>query len=122
MAKKKSTKSKDEPRFEEQLAQLEETVQSLEDGQTGLEDALAHYEQGIKTLKQCYGLLENTERKIELLSGVDSQGNPVTQPFEEDSMSLEEKAGSRSKRRSSKTTANPPVSGNSDVDDTPTLF
>ncbi|MGY8770349.1 MAG: exodeoxyribonuclease VII small subunit [Pirellulales bacterium] len=122
MAKKKSAKSKDTPLFEEQLAELEETVHKLEDGQTGLEDALEHFEQGIKTLKQCYGLLENAERKIELLSGVDSQGNPVTQPFEEESMSLEEKAGARSKRRSSKTTSNPPVSGNSDVDDPPTLF
>ena len=33
-------------------------------------------------LKQCYELLERAERRIELLCGVDADGNPITEPFE----------------------------------------
>ena len=49
--------------FEEALTQLETIVHALEDGQIGLADALGRYEEGVKLLKQCYGLLEKTERR-----------------------------------------------------------
>lgn len=87
------------PSFEQALAQLETIVHELEEGEIGLADALDRYEQGIKLLKQCYGLLERAERRIEVLSGVDASGNPITQPFSDASLSLEEKAQSRSRRR-----------------------
>ncbi|HEX7447742.1 MAG TPA: exodeoxyribonuclease VII small subunit [Pirellulales bacterium] len=87
------------PSFEQALAQLEAIVHELEEGEIGLAEALDRYEQGIKLLKQCYGLLERAERRIELLSGVDAAGNPVTQPFSDSPSSLEEKAQSRSRRR-----------------------
>ena len=41
----------------------------------GLGESLACYEEGVKLLKLCYNLLEQAERKIELLSGVDAEGN-----------------------------------------------
>ena len=54
----------------------------------------------MKHLKSCHGLLELAERKIELLSGVDADGNPVTKPFDEQEFaSLEERAAARGKRR-----------------------
>lgn len=87
------------PSFEQALAQLETIVHELEEGEIGLAEALDRYEQGIRLLKQCYGLLERAERRIELLSGVDAAGNPITQPFSDDSLSLEEKAQSRGRRR-----------------------
>lgn len=90
------------PSFEQALAKLESIVHGLEDGELGLAEALGSYEEGVKLLKQCYGLLERAERRIELLSGVDAEGNPVTQPFDdESSLSLDEKAQSRSQRRTS---------------------
>lgn len=76
------------PSFEEALARLEAIVNDLEEGEIGLADALARYEEGVALLKQCYGLLEHAERRIELLSGVDAQGNPITAPFD-DSASLD---------------------------------
>ena len=84
MAKKKPT-PRDEcaASFEESLEELEKIVAELESGKLGLSDALARYEQGVKHLKGCQQLLERAERKIELLSGVDADGNPITQPFEE---------------------------------------
>lgn len=91
------------PSFEQALLQLEQIVHELEDGEIGLAEALAHYEKGVTLLKQCYGLLERTERRIELLSGVDADGNPVTEPFDDEaSLALEQKAQSRSRRRSRK--------------------
>jgi len=88
------------PSFEQALVQLEAIVEQLEDGETGLAAALDCYEQGVGLLKQCYSLLERAERRIELLCGVDAQGNPVTQPFDDEaSLSLDEKRQARGGRR-----------------------
>jgi exodeoxyribonuclease VII small subunit len=88
------------PTFEQALEQLEGIVHQLEEGDIGLAEALDHYETGIGLLKQCYGLLERAERRIELLSGVDAAGNPITEPFADDGeRPLEEKGQNRAKRR-----------------------
>ena len=61
--------------------------------------ALAQYEEGVKLLKQCHGLLAFAERRIELLSGVDADGNPVVQPFDDAAtFTPEEKTPSRGRR------------------------
>jgi exodeoxyribonuclease VII small subunit len=53
--------------FEIYLKQVEETVKSLEGGKLGLEESIEKYETGIKALRQCYGILEQAEKKIQLL-------------------------------------------------------
>jgi exodeoxyribonuclease VII small subunit len=68
--------------FEQALANLEEIVRELEDGQTGLEESLARYETGVGLLKRCYGQLREAEQRIMLLAGVDAEGRPILQPFE----------------------------------------
>lgn len=68
--------------FEEALADLEVVVHELEDGSIGLEDALGRYERGVQLLRRCYGQLREAEQKIQQLTGVDAEGQPVTQPFE----------------------------------------
>jgi exodeoxyribonuclease VII small subunit len=101
MAKKKPT-PRDEcaASFEESLEELEKIVADLESGKLGLSEALARYEQGVKHLRSCQELLERAERKIELLSGIDADGNPITEPFDEAEIeTLEEKAAARSQRR-----------------------
>lgn len=103
MAKKKTDAADDtagDLTFEGSLERLEEIVAQLEGGQLGLSDSLARYEEGVKYLKFCFQQLERAERKIELLSGVDSEGRPVVQPFAESEMTLEEKQAARSRRRS----------------------
>jgi exodeoxyribonuclease VII small subunit len=82
------------------MGALETVVRQLEEGRLGLSESLECYERGVKHLKQCYQALESVERKIELLAGVDAEGNPISEPFDEGEMSLDEKATSRSKRRS----------------------
>jgi exodeoxyribonuclease VII small subunit len=87
--------------FESSLAELDAIVQQLEDGELGLAESLARYEQGVKHLKHCYQLLQSAERKIELLTGVESDGSPITQPFATDAPPLEESAGRRRSRKAS---------------------
>jgi exodeoxyribonuclease VII small subunit len=54
-------------KFEDYLRQVEETVKSLEGGKLGLEESIEKYETGIKALRQCYAILEQAEKKIQLL-------------------------------------------------------
>jgi len=125
VAKKKTAKTAaDSVPFEESLAELETIVGELESGKLGLSDALARYEQGVKHLKACHGLLEQAARRIEILSGVDADGNPITEPLDDrEHESLEEKAAARGRRRSSQ--SGPPRSGSPrgrDIDDPGRLF
>jgi exodeoxyribonuclease VII small subunit len=125
VSKKKPATDASAPSFEDSLTELETIVGELESGKLGLAEALAQYEQGVKHLKACHGLLERAERRIEILSGVDAAGKPVTKPFDEQEYaSLEERAAARGKRRTSET---PPVSrrrgaDSGDVDEGTRLF
>ena len=121
MAKKKPA-SRDEcaGSFEESLGELEAIVADLESGKLGLSDALARYEEGVKHLKGCQQLLEMAERKIELLSGVDAEGNPITAPFDDSDVdSLDAKAAARGQRRTTAAKAPPQkiAMRNNDIDD-----
>jgi exodeoxyribonuclease VII small subunit len=71
--------------FEHALAELEQIVRALEDGQVGLEESLASYEKGVGLLKRCYGQLRQAEQRIQLLAGVDEEGKPVARPFQHSS-------------------------------------
>lgn len=71
-----------QPSFEQSLEELEQTVRQLEEGQLGLAESLASYELGVERLRECYQLLERAERRIELLERVDTDGEPVTRPFD----------------------------------------
>jgi exodeoxyribonuclease VII small subunit len=83
-----------EPSFEASLARLQEIVHQLEEGEIGLDEALARYEEAMKLLRRSYELLQRAERRIELLCGVDAEGNPVTRPLEDVStLSLDEEKG-----------------------------
>ena len=63
MAEKAAKKEK----FEDHLKQVEDAVKSLEGGKLGLEESIGKYETGIKALKHCYSILEQAEKKIQLL-------------------------------------------------------
>jgi len=68
--------------FEGSLAQLQQIVHDLEDGQLGLEVSLSRFEEGIRILRNCFHILEQAEQRIEILTGQDSAGNPLTAPFD----------------------------------------
>ncbi len=99
-AKKDSKPSEDEIGFETALEDLERIVQELEGGKGTLDNSLDEYAQAIKLLKVCHQRLETAQRKVEILSGADGDGNPITTPMDEEEISLEEKREQRGKRRS----------------------
>jgi exodeoxyribonuclease VII small subunit len=72
----------DEPTFEAGLAELQDLVRVLEEGALGLDESIARFERGVSLLRRCYQALERAEQKIELLTGFDRAGNPVTAPFD----------------------------------------
>ena len=53
--------------FESYLNQVDEAVKALESGKLKLEESIEKYETGIKALRQCYSILEQAEKKIQLL-------------------------------------------------------
>lgn len=114
-AKPKSAKASagENESFEEALAELDAIVADLEGGELGLDESLARYEQGVARLRRCHAELDNAERKIELLSGVDADGNPVTRPFDDEATTEE------SPRSSKRTAASRKQRG---VDDSSSLF
>ena len=54
-------------KFEDYLRQVEDAVRSLEGGKLQLEESIEKYEMGIRALRQCYLILEQAEKKIQLL-------------------------------------------------------
>ena len=134
MAKKKVTKSK-KPSFEQSLEQLEAIVAKLEGGQLALDDSLEAYELGVKHLKSCYQQLTAVERRIELVSQVDADGNVQTDDFDDQSSAaLDEQGTARNRRRSAPKSSAPKSSApkssapkskrtaSSEVDDASSLF
>jgi exodeoxyribonuclease VII small subunit len=111
MSKTPSGDSPTEPiTFEAALKRLETIVHSLEDGDVGLNEALERYEEGVKLLRQSFDLLERAERRIELLSGVDAEGNPITTSFDDSATFGQEKSTKRRAKRTS-TPPSPPRGG-----------
>jgi exodeoxyribonuclease VII small subunit len=123
----KEKSSGEPPSFEQALGQLEAIVTQLEEGQLGLDDSLGEYQKGVKYLRVCYELLEKAQRRVELLTGVDADGNPTKVDFDDQSSeSLAAKAASRSKRRS-RSKSNTATEGSdtgatTDMDSGATLF
>jgi len=109
------------PTFEEALERLETIVRDLEEGRIGLAEAMQKYEHGVTLLKQCYGMLESAEQRIELLTGVDADGRAVTAAFEHvEATAQAAQDQPRSRRRS--TAKKEPTSERAEVDDEPQLF
>jgi exodeoxyribonuclease VII small subunit len=105
--------------FEESLGELEEIVAKLESGKLGLSDALAAYETGVQRLKGCYQILQQAERRIELVQSLDANGRAKTTPLDDDeSDDLAEKSAARSRRRSSRS----PDAADNGAEGKPSLF
>jgi exodeoxyribonuclease VII small subunit len=68
--------------FEESIIRLDEILKQLEGDKVDLETALSRYEEGVRLLKNCHGILESARQKIEVLRSVGSDGTPITAPFE----------------------------------------
>jgi len=68
--------------FEQAIKRLSEIVSQLEDGDLSLEDSLRLFEEGVKLSRVSQERLDNAQKKVEQLLGVDAEGRPRTAPFE----------------------------------------
>ena len=74
-----------EKSFEKSLADLEQIVGKLENGDLPLEESLELFEKGIKLSRECRTRLANAERRIEILMK-DSSGGFSAVEFDADNM------------------------------------
>jgi exodeoxyribonuclease VII small subunit len=65
--------------YEEALAELEQIVRSLENGQETLEESIAAFERGQSLVQHCAALLEKAALRIRTLSGEDTLANEETE-------------------------------------------
>ena len=54
--------------FESSLQQLENIVETLEEGNLGLEESLKSFEKGIKITRECQQALINAEHRVRILT------------------------------------------------------
>jgi exodeoxyribonuclease VII small subunit len=121
MVKKKGTELEGLD-FEGSLQELETIVRRLEQGGGPLEQALGDYAQAIVLLKACHGRLEEAERTIEILSGVDANGTPIVRQIDDEELSLEDKHESRGQRRAVPRGTRPSGKQSQNTDDEGSLF
>jgi exodeoxyribonuclease VII small subunit len=83
--------------FELALRELQLIVSQLDGGQLSLTDSLGCFERGSGLLKFCHQELDQAERKIEILTGFNASGEPVTEPYDDEATldQREKKAGRR---------------------------
>ncbi|MGQ0428498.1 MAG: exodeoxyribonuclease VII small subunit [Gammaproteobacteria bacterium] len=68
------------PDFEAALAELEQIVQRLEQGDLTLEESLRQFERGVVLTRSCQQALRQAEQKIRVLSQ-GTEGGPDLQDF-----------------------------------------
>lgn len=66
--------------FEESLAELENIVEKLENGQLSLDESLLLFDKGIKLVRECDTRLKSAQQKIERL--IEENNCLVSEPFE----------------------------------------
>ncbi|MDD5322603.1 MAG: exodeoxyribonuclease VII small subunit [Methylococcales bacterium] len=74
MPKKKSTTL-----FEDSLAELEQLVSQLEQGDISLEESLKFFERGVTLTRTCQKALQEAEQKVQIL--IEKNGTQTLEPF-----------------------------------------
>ena len=70
--------AKQKMKFETTFGRLEELVGELESGDLSLDESLAKYGEAVKALKLCRKMLQDAEKKIQILTK-DEKGNLKTE-------------------------------------------
>ncbi len=65
--------------FEESLAELEQIVSQLEQGDISLEDSLASFERGVNLTRTCQKALQEANQKVQIL--LEKNGTQTLEPF-----------------------------------------
>ncbi len=59
--------------FEAAMAELEQLVSSMEEGELSLEDSLKAFEKGVRLTRRCQEALKAAEQKVQVLIGEDGR-------------------------------------------------
>jgi exodeoxyribonuclease VII small subunit len=68
-------------KFEDAMARLEEIVTGLEKGNLSLDESLKMFEEGIRLSKSCLKMLDEAQKKVEILIR-DKEGKQKSRPFQ----------------------------------------
>jgi exodeoxyribonuclease VII small subunit len=68
--------------FEESLAELEQLVERMEQGNLGLEESLKLFERGVQLTRSCQKALKEAEQKVHVL--LEENGKTTLQPFNDE--------------------------------------
>ena len=63
--------------FEQMLAELENTVKILENGNVSLEDSIKTYEKSIKLSYECRKILDEAKQKIQIINTENFQDTDI---------------------------------------------
>lgn len=78
-------------KFEQAMARLEAIVGELEKGELPLDESLKIFEEGIRLSKNCLKVLEEAERKVEVLVQ-DKNGKKQLRAFSSDGNDIQDSA------------------------------
>lgn len=70
------------PSFEEALAELEQLVERMEQGNLPLEESLKLFERGIELTRTCQKSLQDAEQKVQIL--LEDNSLPTLKPFRDE--------------------------------------
>ncbi len=59
------------PSLEENFTEIEEIIKCMEGEDVSLDDSFALYQRGISRLRECYRLLDEVEKKMQVLGAED---------------------------------------------------
>ena len=68
--------------FEDSVRRLGEIVERLESGELSLEESLVLFEEGVRLARASQSKLDDAERRVEQLLGIDNDGNPIVTELE----------------------------------------
>ncbi|EIT87324.1 exodeoxyribonuclease VII small subunit [Fictibacillus macauensis ZFHKF-1] len=69
--------------FEEAMKQLEDIVDSLEEGDVPLEKSIELFQQGMELSKTCHTKLQNIEKKMDVIMNENGEASPFILKEEE---------------------------------------
>ncbi|MGN0930763.1 MAG: exodeoxyribonuclease VII small subunit [Thermoguttaceae bacterium] len=81
--------------FEEAYQQITEVLADLESGRGSLEDSLSLYEKAVGLVRVCRAKLDDATKRIEILKGVDSSGEPQFETLNDDELRSKEDVAGR---------------------------
>jgi exodeoxyribonuclease VII small subunit len=70
------------PDFETALAELEELVEKMEQGELNLDESLKQFERGVLLTRVCQKALQEAEQKVQIL--LEKDGQTSLEPFDSD--------------------------------------